>query len=136
MPVPVALTAQDLVATALSNIREIDTDRLLALQSGGAPVIDVREPAEYAAGHVPGAVNIPRGVLEFEVDGHPAVNCQRDSALAHRDQPVVLYCRSGGRSALAAEALQRLGFSEPLSLAGGFNGWAAAARDLADGVAP
>lgn len=136
MPAPMHLTAQDLVATATSNIREINSDRLLALQSGGAPVIDVREPSEYAAGHVPGAVNIPRGVLEFEVDGHPAVNCQQDPALAHRDQPVVLYCRSGGRSALAAEALQRLGFSEPLSLAGGFNGWTAAARDMTDGAAP
>jgi rhodanese-related sulfurtransferase len=51
------------------------------------------------------------------------VNCVRDAALAHRAQPVVLYCRTGGRSALAAEALQRLGFSEPVSLAGGFTLW-------------
>jgi rhodanese-related sulfurtransferase len=76
-----------------------------------------------AAPHVPGASSIPRGVLEFEVDGHPAVNCARDPALAHRDQPIVLYCRSGGRSALAAEALLRLGFAEPLSLAGGYVAW-------------
>ena len=136
MPASMPLTAQDLVASALSHIREIDSDQLLSFQSGGAPVIDVREPSEYAAGHVPGAVNIPRGVLEFEVDGHPAVNCEQDPALAHRDQPLVLYCRSGGRSALAAEALQRLGFSEPLSLAGGFNGWAADGRDVTDGAAP
>ena len=118
------LTVQDLVATARAAITEIDAERLLQLQSTGAPVIDVREPAEYAAGHVPGAVNIPRGVLEFEVDGHPAVNGIKDPALGHRELPIVVYCRSGGRSALAAEALQRLGFVEPLSLAGGFNGWA------------
>ena len=136
MPAPINLTAQDLVASAMSNIRQIDSDQLRAFQSAGAPVIDVREPSEYATGHVPGAVNIPRGVLEFEVDGHPAVNCLQDPALAHRDQPVVIYCRSGGRSALAAEALQRLGFSEPLSLAGGFNGWAAAGRDVIDGGSP
>lgn len=117
------LTVKDLVAQAKSRITEIDAEHLLALQSGGTPVIDVREPAEYAAGHVPGAVSIPRGVLEFEVDGHPAVNCHSDPALGHREQPVVLYCRSGGRSALAAEALKRLGFAEPLSLAGGFMGW-------------
>ena len=117
------LTAQDLVAAAKSAIREIDADELLRLQAAGVPVIDVREPGEFAAGRVPGAVNIPRGVLEFEVDGHPAVNGERDPALSHRDQPVVLYCRSGGRSALAAEALQRLGFAEPRSLAGGFIGW-------------
>ena len=67
-------------------------------------------------------------LLEFEIDGHPAVNGTRDPALAHRDQPIVLYCRSGGRSALAAEALKRLGFAEPLSMAGGFNAWAAAGR--------
>lgn len=136
MPTPIKPTAQDLVASAMANIREISSDQLLALQSAGAPVIDVREPSEYAAGHVPGAVNIPRGVLEFEVDGHPAVNCLQDPALAHRERPLVVYCRSGGRSALAAEALQRLGFSEPLSLGGGFNGWTAAARDVAEGAAP
>ncbi len=110
------LTVQDLVNQAKTSITEIDGDRLL-------PVVDVREPAEYAAGHVPGAVNIPRGVLEFEIDGHPAVNGVKDPALAHRELPIVVYCRSGGRSALAAEALKRLGFVEPLSLAGGFNGW-------------
>ncbi len=116
-------TIQSLVSEAKSRIREIDAAELAALQARGVPVIDVREPAEYAAGHVPGAASIPRGVLEFEVDGHPAVNGERDPALAHRDQPVVVYCRSGGRSALAAEALLRLGFAQPLSLAGGFLAW-------------
>lgn len=116
-------TVQQLVSEAKARIREIDAAELAALQARGAPVIDVREPAEYGAGHVPGAVSIPRGVLEFEVDGHPAVNGERDPALAHRDRPVVLYCRSGGRSALAAEALLRLGFAQPLSLAGGFMAW-------------
>ncbi len=128
------LTVQDLVATARSTIQEIDGDRLLRLQAAGTPVVDVREPAEYAAGHLPGAVNIPRGVLEFEVDGHPAVNGIKDPALAHRDSAIVVYCRSGGRSALAAEALQRLGFVEPLSLAGGFNGWVEQRRAVECGV--
>lgn len=117
------LTAQHLVNHAKAAIDEIDGERLLQLQVAGIPVVDVREPAEFAAGHVPGAVNIPRGVLEFEVDGHPAVNGIKDPALGHREQPIVLCCRSGARSALAAEALKRLGFVKPLSLAGGFNGW-------------
>lgn len=121
-------TVQQLVSEAKSRIREIDATQLLALQARGLPVIDVREPGEFAQGHVPGVANIPRGVLEFEVDGHPAVNGLRDPALAHRDQPVVLYCRSGGRSALAAEALLRLGFAEPLSLAGGFQAWSEQGR--------
>ncbi len=116
-------TAQDLVMEARQSIREIDAETLLQLQASGAPVIDVREPGEFAAGHIPGAVNIPRGVLEFEVDGHPAVNCVRDPVLSHREAPVLLCCRSGGRSALAADALRRLGFAQPLSLAGGLMGW-------------
>lgn len=125
-----AYTAQDLVAAARAVIREIDAGELAELQLAGVPIVDVREPAEYAAGHLPGAVNIPRGVLEFEVDGHPAVNCTRDPALAHREQPIVLYCRSGGRSALAAEALKRLGFADARSLAGGYTGWTAAGRPV------
>lgn len=126
-----SLTAQQLVAHAKASIIEIDPQRLVQLQQQGCPIIDVREPAEYAQGHIPGAVNIPRGVLEFEVDGHPAVNCVRDPALGHRERPVVLYCRSGGRSALAAEALQRLGFVQPLSLAGGFMGWSGSGQPIA-----
>jgi len=116
-------TAQDLVAQARAAIEEIDPARLRALQADGVAVIDVREPAEFAEGHLPGAFNIPRGVLEFQVDGHPAVAGQADPHLAHRRAPVILYCRSGGRSALAAEALKRLGFDRPLSLAGGWQHW-------------
>lgn len=118
-------TAQDLVAQARAVIEEIDTSHLLAMQARGMPVIDVREPEEFAAGHVPGAVNIPRGVLEFQVDGHPALNFKTDPHLSHRREPVILYCRTGGRSALAAEALKRLGFDRPLSLAGGYLQWTA-----------
>lgn len=121
-------TVQDLVAAAKGRIREIDHAELEALLAKGVPLIDVREPGEFAEGRIPGAVNIPRGMLEFEVDGHPAVNCLKDPALAHRNAPVVLSCRSGGRSALAAAALRELGFAEPLSLAGGFAGWTAAGR--------
>ncbi|MEQ1512707.1 MAG: rhodanese-like domain-containing protein [Lysobacteraceae bacterium] len=116
-------TAQDLVAQARAAIEEIDARRLLELQAGGMPVIDVREPEEFLAGHLPGAVNIPRGVLEFQVDGHPALNFKIDPHLSHRREPVILYCRTGGRSALAAEALKRLGFDRPLSLAGGYVHW-------------
>ncbi|WP_054773206.1 rhodanese-like domain-containing protein [Methylogaea oryzae] len=78
-------------------------------------VLDVREPAEYAAGCLPGAVNIPRGVLEFKIDNIPVFKDDKQS-------PILVYCQSGGRSALAAEALQKLGY-QPLSLAGGFGAW-------------
>ena len=117
------LTAQDLVAQARAAVEEIDAARLRELQAAGVAVIDVREPGEFAEGRIPGAVNIPRGVLEFQVDGHPAVNCTRDEHLSHREAPVIVYCRTGGRSALAAESLKRLGFAQPLSLAGGWLRW-------------
>lgn len=125
------LTAQDVVRDAKTRIREIGPDELWALQIAGTPVIDVREASEIAAGRIPGAVNIPRGVLEFEVDGHPAVNGIKDPALGHRELPVIVYCRSGGRSALAADALRRLGFRQPLSLAGGFQAWLDAGQAIA-----
>jgi rhodanese-related sulfurtransferase len=123
-------TVQDLVAAAKGRIREIDHAELDAMRAKGAPLVDVREPGEFAQGRIPGAVNIPRGVLEFEVDGHPAVNCAKDPALSHRELPVILSCRSGARSALAAAALKDLGFAEPVSLAGGFMGWANAGQPV------
>ncbi|MCZ8166379.1 rhodanese-like domain-containing protein [Silanimonas sp.] len=123
-------TVQDLVAAAKARIREIDHAELETLRAKGAPLVDVREPGEFAEGRIPGAVNIPRGVLEFEVDGHPAVNCIKDPALSHRELPVILSCRSGARSALAAAALKDLGFAEPVSLAGGFMGWTNAGQPV------
>ncbi len=79
-----SLTVRDLIAAARTRIREIQPVELLELQQFGCPVVDVREPEEFAEGHIPGAVNIPRGLLEFEVDGHPAVNYQTAEALSHR----------------------------------------------------
>ena len=122
-------TAADLVADARGRIREIAPDAWDALRAGGA-LIDVREPAEFATGHLPGAINIPRGVLEFQVDAHPAVANVAEPALAHRGRPVVVYCRTGGRAALAADALQRLGFSDVRSIAGGIEACIAAGLPL------
>ncbi|MBN8482809.1 MAG: sulfurtransferase [Xanthomonadales bacterium] len=117
-----AITVNDLVAAARRVIREVAPASLV--DAGSRPVlIDVREPHEYAAGHLPGAINLPRGVLEFQVDAHPAMACATSPALAERSRPLVVYCLTGGRSALAAESLQRLGFTEVESLAGGFAAW-------------
>lgn len=118
-----SFTVRDLIAAARARIREIQPAELLELQGYGCPVVDVREPEEFAEGHIPGAVNIPRGLLEFEVDGHPAVRYETAEALSHRERPVILYCLSGGRSALAADALLRLGFANPMSLDHGILGW-------------
>ena len=126
-----SLSAHDLIAAARAQIRELAPHELLGFLGNGTPVVDVREPDEFQDGHIPGAVNIPRGLLEFEVDGHPAVAGRRAEELSHRERPVVLYCLSGGRSALAAEALKRLGFVAPMSLAGGILGWEGAGLPVA-----
>lgn len=131
-----SLTVRDLVAAARERIRETKPWELVELQRHGCAVVDVREPEEFAEGHIPGAVNIPRGLLEFEVDGHPAVNFHTAEALSHRDRPLVLYCLSGGRSLLAAEALLRLGFANPMSLDHGILGWADAGYEVVTLAAP
>ena len=117
-----ALTAFDLVADARQRIREVAPAAFHA-NAGDAVLIDVREPAEFDTGHLPGAINIPRGVLEFQVDAHPAVATGADPGLPHRDRPFVVYCLSGGRAALSADNLRRMGFSGVRSIAGGLNAW-------------
>ncbi len=109
------LTAMDLVAQAKQHIIEIDIDDAKdALET--SLILDVRELAEYAAGHLPGAFNIPRGVLEFKIGSHPDFQDKQD---AH----IIVYCQSGGRSALATEVLSKMGFSHVVSMAGGFKAW-------------
>lgn len=118
-------TIKDLVSEARSQIRETSPEAL-ATGAGDAVVVDVREPAEFEAGHLEGAINIPRGVLEFQVEAHPALGGATDPALSVRERPLVVYCRSGARSALAAASLQRMGFNNVTSLAGGITAWAEA----------
>lgn len=115
-------TAADLVAAARAQVRELAPAEV-QLQLGRCVLIDVREPAEFASGHIRGAANIPRGVLEFQVDAHPAVANVVDPALSHKEQPVLVYCRTGGRAALAACALQELGFTNVCSIDGGITAW-------------
>ncbi|WP_447939261.1 rhodanese-like domain-containing protein [Pseudoxanthomonas mexicana] len=123
-----ARTVQDLVIEARSRIQEIAPDQLAAQDD--CVLIDVREPAEYVQGHLPGAINLPRGVLEFQIHAHPAMACTSSEALAVADRELVLYCLTGGRSALAADSLQALGFTRVRSLAGGLTAWRNASHPL------
>jgi glyoxylase-like metal-dependent hydrolase (beta-lactamase superfamily II)/rhodanese-related sulfurtransferase len=109
-------TGQDLVAMAKQNITEVNAEmarKLLA--EGNITLIDTREESEFAAGHIDNAQLLPRGVLEFKLSTIPE--------LADKSKAVLIYCRTGGRSALAAQTLQTLGYTNVLSLAGGFEGW-------------
>lgn len=121
-------TAEDLVRAAKEQIQELSAREVADRLAAGADfvLIDVRESAEFASGHIPGAVNIPRGVLEFEVAAHPAMaNEITAPELARHERPICVYCRSGGRSAVAAQSLQEMGFTSVTSLAGGLLDWRA-----------
>ena len=109
------LTAMDLVANAKRSIIEITVaDAKQALSEH--LVLDVREPAEFANGQLPNAVNIPRGLLEFQIANHPDFTGQHAAK-------IIVCCQSGGRSALATESLHKLGYVNAVSLAGGYKAW-------------
>ena len=117
------LTLADLVKDAKSRIREIAAEQFHdALQNNRKQIVlDVREPDEYKSWRISGAVLIPRGVLEPAVD---LENPQRNQAVANaRGDKVVVYCGTGVRSALAADVLQKMGFVDVESLAGGITNW-------------
>lgn len=118
-PNPMFKSAHEFVLAAKQNIREIPLDQAqTALADGTSLLLDVREPAEYEQGHLTAALNLPRGMLEFMLSGNPAL---QDTA-----RPVIVYCKTGGRAALAAQTLQAMGFAGVSSIAGGFDAWAAA----------
>lgn len=119
-----ARSLADLVNAAKAEIVEVSPEealRLLGIEGHeGFTFVDVREPDEYASGHIPGARLYPRGFLEVRADlEHP----KRDPWLADRERPLVLYCGGGHRSALAAATLQQMGFRRVVSLAEGWTGW-------------
>ncbi len=116
-------SAMDLVLAAKSRIQEVALDNAETAIRDAAVLVDVREADEFAAGHIPGAVHMSRGLLEFKMTANPA--------LAARDSKVVVYCKSGGRSALAAAALLDMGYLSVQSLAGGFDSWVAAGKPVA-----
>ncbi len=105
-------TPRELLNDAKAQIREVEPADVLD-QVGSSIFLDVREPDEYEQGAIPGAVHIPRGHLEFQVEGR----------LLNKDEPVVVYCAGGTRSAFAAKTLQEIGFTNVVSVIGGFNRW-------------
>jgi sulfur-carrier protein adenylyltransferase/sulfurtransferase len=105
---------RDLLRDTKSRIREVDTAQAeTEVGRDGTVVLDVREPDEYEQGALPGAVHIPRGHLESQVE----------SKVPDHDAHVVVYCAGGTRSAFAADTLAQLGYSDVVSMAGGFNKW-------------
>jgi len=105
---------RDLLQQIKAEIEEIDAARTRELLAEDNPVlVDVRERDEWDEGHIPGAVHVPRGNLESRIEG----------VVPDHSQPVILYCASGNRSALAAKSLEELGYETVYSLAGGYTDW-------------
>lgn len=115
-------TAHDLVAAAKTRIHEVSVNDAEQAIRDADVLLDVREAEEFAAGHLPGAVHVSRGMLEFTLSGNPA--------LGSRDLKVVLYCKTSGRAALAAGAMQDMGYLYVQSISGGFDAWAAAGKPV------
>ena len=111
-------TAADKVAAAKQQITEVNVETAKKLiAEGNITVLDVREANEYEAGHLDNAILLPRGVLEFKISGV--------SELENKSGAVLVYCRTGGRSALATQTMQEMGYTNVLSMAGGFEAWSA-----------
>ncbi len=104
---------RELLGQAKAEIREVDPREAAELRRSGWTFLDVREQDEYDQGMISGAVFIPRGNLEIQVEGK----------IPDKSAPVVVYCAGGVRSAFATQSLSRLGYENVLSLAGGFNRW-------------
>ncbi|MCO5218607.1 MAG: rhodanese-like domain-containing protein [Thermomicrobiales bacterium] len=115
------VTSSLLAAQAMARITNLSPDDVVAaLQNERFVVVDIREKDEVAAtGTIPGAVHVPRGLLEFTVDpGSPIFNTTLTP-----ETPVILLCETGHRSALATETLTSLGFQQVAHLSGGFRAW-------------
>ena len=105
-------TSKEILNAAKGEIREVQPEDVDS-KVGSALWLDVREADEYEQGAVPGAMHLPRGFLEFQVEGR----------ILDKDAEVIVYCAGGSRSALAAKTLQDLGYRDVVSLVGGFNRW-------------
>jgi sulfur-carrier protein adenylyltransferase/sulfurtransferase len=111
-------TFSDLIREVRSSIREVTPAEAEALRRPDVTVVDVRESTEWDEGHIPGAVHVPRGHLESRIE----------AVAPDRERPLVLYCAGGVRSALAARQLAELGYSDVVSMSGGFQAWKSEGR--------
>jgi len=123
----------ELVQEALARVQEIQPwDLRDAMVSGRELLLlDVREPAEFAMLHIPGSLNVPRGVIEQACEWDYEETVPR--LAARRDQDIVVICRSGKRSVLAAHRMREMGFSDVSSLRTGVRGWNDFEQPLVDG---
>lgn len=108
----------NLVNEAKKRVQQIDIDGYQRMKESGASsvLVDVREDSEWAAGHAADAIHLGKGIIERDIE----------SRVPDKNATLVLYCGGGYRSALAADALRQMGYTNPISLDGGWRAWQAA----------
>jgi len=104
-----------IVDDARSRIKETNVDEVKRKLDGGEKflLIDVREESEYAKDHLPGAIHLGKGIIERDIEAQ----------VPNLNTPLILYCGGGFRSAMAADNLQKMGYTNVLSMDGGVRGW-------------
>lgn len=104
-----------LVEDALKRVKEIDIQGYLALREAGTPhiLIDTREESEWGRGHLPGAIHMGKGIIERDIE----------AKVPEKETTLVLYCGGGYRSALAGDNLLKMGYTDVISMDGGWRGW-------------
>lgn len=117
---PKRRSGAELVAMAKQSVNNITPEQAQQEHESGAVFVDVRDSAEVAQGKIPGAVHLQRGMLEFTAD---PTSPYYNPALKSLDQRIVLYCGSGGRSAMATQLLESYGYTNVVNMDGGFSTW-------------
>ena len=108
------MTTEEMVAEAKGSVCQVTVSEAKGLlDEGGHIFLDCREPKEYKMGHVPGAVNIPRGLLEFQIA----------NKVPDKSTPIVMYCKKGGRGCLATCTLCKMGYENVVNIDGGWLAW-------------
>ncbi len=120
-------TAAQIIQEARQRVQNLTVDQVAEeLAKGPVTLLDVRERGEWEAGMIPGAIHVSRGLLEVAADPtHPAHRKELDP-----HQRVLVYCATGGRSALSADTLQSMGYTNVAHMDGGFKGWVASGRPV------
>lgn len=118
-------TLQDFLTEARERVNHITPDELMEMMEAGEDflIIDVREESEFAHGHIASSINVPRGTIEGAADRR-CPKRQKELCGA-RNRVIVVYCQTGGRSAMATDVLVQMGFTKAVNLAGGIVNWEA-----------
>lgn len=117
-------SVDEIVASAKETVKPIVVEDLMAKLENGDMIllIDVREPSEFNAGYIPGSVNVPRGVIEFKI-GNEAFWDAAMLYMPEKEEEIVVYCKKGSRGILAAQTLEKLGYTNVTFIEGGWKKW-------------